>query len=117
MGHQKTHHLQPHRRPSKPPYTISQNGEREGRDRRSVRAIILEFASATNLLDVLCLVARIYELALRFRRTKRWNPRWLFDLNWRAHNLVGNGATLLRVAKTRTLIGSWKDQFSISNVE
>jgi hypothetical protein len=39
MCGRKTLHLQPHRRPSKPQHQTRQNGERQGRDRRSVRAM------------------------------------------------------------------------------
>ena len=73
MCGRKTLHLQPHRRPSKPQHQTRQNGERQGRDRRSVRAMDFTPVPPVPIYPVPCVCVAAYNQQSRLNpKPKRW---------------------------------------------
>lgn len=73
MCGRKTLHLQPHRRPSKPQHQTRQNGERKGRDRRSVRAMEFTPVLPVPIYPVPCVcVAAYYQQSHFDPNRKKW---------------------------------------------
>ena len=73
MCGRKTLHLQPHRRPSKPQHQTRQNGERQGRDRRSVRAMEFTPVLPVPIYPVPCVCVAAYNQRSHLNpKPKKW---------------------------------------------